>query len=190
MKRIRNAPLSPLKSGNPDFDAIINKSTAYFPEDRYSSMDEFAADLRRFLNHEPVRAANPSLLRRFTLWIRRKPAVACLTFAAVFCAAAFVAALTVGYIRTSAALKLAEENAQVADSTLSQVFRRIAEQPPTKKECGAAFNSASLLPHDRRPARASAGTFARGQRHHRRMLHANRELFPCDRSVCGKCGSA
>lgn len=146
MKRIRNAPLSPLKSGNPDFDAIINKSTAYFPEDRYSSMDEFAADLRRFLNHEPVRAANPSLLRRFTLWIRRKPAVACLTFAAVFCAAAFVVALTVGYIRTSAALKLAEENAQVADSTLSQVFRRIAEQPPTKKN---AELLSTLLPYYR-----------------------------------------
>lgn len=81
------------------------------------AMDDLAADLQHFLNHEPVCAAAPSPARRFRLWIKRKPAVATLGFAAAFCAAAFVAALAAGYLRTTAALNQAERNAAVADAT-------------------------------------------------------------------------
>ena len=104
------------------------------PEDqRYSDMDEVAADLRRFLNREPVKACRSTLRHRFALWCHRKPAVAALTFASAGCAAALAISLAAGFIQTRAALKLAERNAQAADAALSRIFARISEQPPSRK---------------------------------------------------------
>ena len=131
--RICTEPVPPLICREPELAAIINKSICFHPELRYSNMEELASDLKRFLNHEPVRAANSSLRHRFVLWCRRKPAIAALTFAALFCAAAFIVSLTIGFIRTRTAFRLAQQNAAAADSTLSQVFSRISEQPPSQK---------------------------------------------------------
>ncbi len=144
--RICGKPVPPLKCGEPDLSAIINKSISYHPEDRYRNMDELAEDLQHFLNHEPVNAAVPSPARRFVLWAKRKPAVTALTAATAVCTAALAAALVIGYCRTAAALKLAERNAAVADATLSQVFARIAEQPPSQKNTQLL---SALLPYYR-----------------------------------------
>ena len=133
VKRISSAPVEPLVCREPEFSAIVNKCLAFDPAERYANMDEVAADLRRFLNREPVRAFASSPWHRFTLWCRRKPAVAALTFAAALCAAAFAVSLTVGYFRTRAALRLAEANAAAADAAISRIFARISEQPPSRK---------------------------------------------------------
>ena len=132
-ERIGSVPLPPLVCKEPDFAAIINKCIRFDPAERYSDMNEVAEDLRRFLQHEPVRAASASLPRRFSLWCRRKPAVAALSFASIFCATAFVVSLSVGYIRTKAALWQAEQNAATADASLTRIFTRISEQPPSTK---------------------------------------------------------
>ena len=142
--RICREPLPPLVCAEPELAAVINKCISYDPEDRYPGMDEVADDLRRFLQHEPVKAAGSSPLHRFVLWCRRKPAVAALTFAAVLCAAAFVVSLGVGYVRTREALKLAERNAAAADSAISQIFARISEQPPSQKNTALLT---ALLPY-------------------------------------------
>ncbi|MBO4303830.1 MAG: protein kinase, partial [Lentisphaeria bacterium] len=131
--KICSGDVEPLSCGEAEFAAILNKCIRFRPEDRYKGMEEVAADLRRFLNHEPVRAFSSSVRHRFVLWCRRKPAVAALTFAALFCAGAFVFSLALGYVRTKRALRLAEENALVADSALSRIFRRVSEQPPSRK---------------------------------------------------------
>jgi len=133
VKRICAGPAEPLVCGEPEFAAIVNRCLEFAPQDRYADMDEVAADLRRFLNREPVRAFASSPWHRFKLWCRRKPAVAALTFAAAVCAAAFAVSLAVGYVRTKAALHLAEQNAQAADAAISRIFARISEQPPSKK---------------------------------------------------------
>ena len=132
-RRICSAPVEPLSCPEPEFAAIINKCLSFDPQDRYASMDDVVSDLQHFLNREPVRAFASSPWHRFILWCRRKPAVAAMTFASAACAAAFVAALIAGYIRTKAALKLAEQNAAVADSAISKIFTRISEQPPSRK---------------------------------------------------------
>lgn len=51
---------------------------------------------------------------------------------------------------TASALKLAENNAAVADAALSQVFTRIAEQPPSQKNTQLL---SALLPYYRMIAR-------------------------------------
>jgi serine/threonine protein kinase len=132
-KRICSAPVDPLSCDEPEFAAIIDKCLSFDPRNRYAGMDDAAEDLQRFLNREPVRAFASSPWHRFKLWCRRKPAVAAMTFAAVGCAAAFVISLIVGYLQTRAALRLAERNAQVADSAISKIFRRISEQTASKK---------------------------------------------------------
>jgi len=127
--RICSAPIPPLVCREPELAAIINKCISFDPENRYRDMEETAAELRRFLNHEPVKAAGVNPWRRFVLWCRRKPAVAVLTFAFGFFAAAFAVSLIIGYIRTCAALRLAEQNAMTADAVISRIFARVSEQP-------------------------------------------------------------
>lgn len=130
-ERICREPVPPLPRADPDFAAILGKSLSFNPADRYENMEAFAEDLQRFLNHEPVSARPVSAFRRLVLWMKRKPALAALSFASVFFALALLAALIIGYWRTASALKRAEQNAAVADMTLSGIFSYVENQPPS-----------------------------------------------------------
>lgn len=129
--RICKEPLPVLECTDFDFSAIINKCIRFNPEDRYSSMEDVAVELQRFLNHEAVAAAKPSVFHRFHLWAKRKPSAAALSLLGVILFLAFIFALSIGFIRTNAALKLAEKNAATADATLSDIFSHIERQTPT-----------------------------------------------------------
>ena len=78
----------------PELAAICLKALDRNPEDRYQSMGELAADLRRFRDHEPIRARTPILPRGTGTWLRRNAVV--------------VAALAVGLILAVTALVLLE----------------------------------------------------------------------------------
>ena len=64
-KLICSTPVPPLVCKEPEFAAIVNKCLRFDPADRYADMDAVAADLRRFLNREPVRAYSSSPWHRF-----------------------------------------------------------------------------------------------------------------------------
>jgi len=53
--------------------AIVDKACAFEPEDRYSSVDGLAADLRRYQGHWPVEAHQPSRFSRAWKFLRRNP---------------------------------------------------------------------------------------------------------------------
>ncbi len=55
--------------------AICLHALEKHPERRYPSMAEFAIDLRRFLDDEPIVARPPGSLRRGWKWLRRHPVV-------------------------------------------------------------------------------------------------------------------
>ena len=129
--RICAAPLPPLKCTEPDLAAIINRCISFDPAARYPGMAEVAKDLDHFLRHEPVSAARTSAFRRFRLWSKRKPAVAALSLLALTAVMAFAVAVTVGYIRTNSALKLAERNATAANAALADIFAHIEHRTPT-----------------------------------------------------------
>lgn len=133
-RRICSSPVPPLSCAEPDLAAIVNKSVSYDARDRYPSMFDFAEDLRRFLDHEPVQAAPSPAGRRLVLWIRRKPAVAALTGVAALLAVCAVSALGVGYLRTAEALQKAERNATLAGAALSGVFRSVESQAPSRRD--------------------------------------------------------
>ncbi len=66
--------------------AIVNKATAFAVTDRYASVDELAADVRRYLSGEPVRALPEGLFGTTVRWIgrhRRATLIALLTLIAL-----------------------------------------------------------------------------------------------------------
>ena len=133
-RRICTTPVPALEGVDPDLAAVVAKSVAPKAENRYPDMQAFAEDLQRWLNHECVAAAPPSLGRRLRLWARRKPAMAALAATAAVCAVAAVGAMVVGYARTAAALELAARNAEVADAALGEVFHHVENMLPSKRD--------------------------------------------------------
>lgn len=128
VRHICSDPLPPLKNAG-ELGAIINKSISFHPRDRYASVADMAADLRRYLSGEPVVARPVSRLRRYLMWVRRKPAVAAWSHAAVILMLMLFAAMITGYVRVRASLRseseqrrLAERNAQIADASLQRIF--------------------------------------------------------------------
>jgi serine/threonine protein kinase/WD40 repeat protein len=77
-----------------DLEAICLKALKREPAARYQTAGELAADLRRWLGHEPVTARRTHVLRRVMLWARRNRgwAAAITAFALLVVACALVAA--------------------------------------------------------------------------------------------------
>ena len=144
IKAISHTPLPQLKCKDSDLAAIINKSISFNPENRYATMNDFADDLQRYLNMEPVKAQSHNLIKRLKLWIKRKPAIAILTFIIVSLASAFAITGIRSYYKTTAALSRAEKYLILADSTISDIFKHISKRPPNEENTD--FLSA-LLPY-------------------------------------------
>ena len=134
-------------SPSSDFATICAKAAAQDPSDRYKSVEAMIADLRRFLAHEPVVANPPSPLRRFRLFARRNPLAAFGTVAAAICLAAFVAALAVGYIKTSQALEATHQEAARAAQSLAATMTNFdrGERDPRDTELRRAQEAAEAL---------------------------------------------
>ena len=60
---------------SPELETIVLKSLSKSPADRYATASEFAADIQRFLDHQPIRAKRPSLFDRTCKWSRRHPSL-------------------------------------------------------------------------------------------------------------------
>ena len=160
--------------GNVDFAAICDKATAQDPSRRYESMDTMLDDLRRFLAHKPVAANPPSFFRRFRLFARRNPLAASGIVAASILLAAFVAALAVGYIRTSRALaatqREAAESARSLATALAVVNRD--ETDPRDAELKRALEIAETLATrfpDDETIKASVETLKKAREAHSRL---------------------
>ncbi len=88
-ERNRPAP-KPLRHWNRhishDFQTIVLKCIAEFPQERYGSAKELADDLERFLEGRPILASPPSLASRVGKWAKRRRGVVYTTAAVLFVA--------------------------------------------------------------------------------------------------------
>ena len=121
-----------LSGSQADLYAIVNRAVAPRPGDRYADMKSLAADLEYYLRGEPVseRTRPCSASRRLWLWARRKPAAA---VAFCLCGLSLTLVPAVGWLRTRAALRQAQHNAEVAQDALNRIFSHVAAQSPTEE---------------------------------------------------------
>ncbi len=95
-----------------ELETIVIKATAKLPAERYTTAQEMADDLQRFLDDKPVLAKRPSLLDKTTKWARRhRPLVASAAVLLVIVTAGSVA-FSVRLAQEEAKTKKAYENEQ------------------------------------------------------------------------------
>jgi serine/threonine protein kinase len=79
MQRIAFEEIVPPRQHEPsiplDLETVLLKALAHEPASRYASAQEFADDLRRWLDSKPVRAKRPGVADRLGKWTRRNRAV-------------------------------------------------------------------------------------------------------------------
>jgi tetratricopeptide (TPR) repeat protein len=97
-----------------DLETILLKTLSKEPEQRYATAQDLADDLRRFLEHRPIYAQRPNVLKRAAKWARRNPQLSAGLSLGLF------ALVTVGLLTDRA--NRAEEQSQVARRQ-SDLFR-------------------------------------------------------------------
>jgi WD40 repeat protein/tRNA A-37 threonylcarbamoyl transferase component Bud32 len=118
------APSAPSKS-NPraprDLEVICLKCLEKDPRRRYSSADELASDLKRWLASEPIAARPVGNAARFWMWCRRRPVVAGLSAAVVVAVLAGLIGTSLGLVAALQARKKEREQTELAEQRLYDV---------------------------------------------------------------------
>jgi WD40 repeat protein len=107
-----------------DLETICLKAMAKAPARRYATAREMADDLRRFLNGEPIQARRVGQVERLWRWCHRNPALATLIATAALLVLAVAVVATAGYVETSAALTVAQQERQAADRQREDALRQ------------------------------------------------------------------
>jgi serine/threonine protein kinase/tetratricopeptide (TPR) repeat protein len=109
----------------PELDVIVLKSLAKEPAERYSSAQELADDLQRFLDHQPIHAQRPTIAQRGRKWVRRHQQLATAFFGFLVVMTLLLAASTVIIARQraqkDAALVAASDNLQLAKNAIHRL---------------------------------------------------------------------
>ena len=106
-----------------ELETIVLKALEKNPADRYATAKALADDLRRFLDHIPIRARRPTLLQRLTKWSRRHQVV--VRAAAVFLLVA-VAGLAAASVLIWQAKDRAVEQEEKAKAAAAEAQRQRA----------------------------------------------------------------
>ncbi|MBX3462865.1 MAG: protein kinase [Planctomycetes bacterium] len=99
-----------------DLDWILRKAMAKDVRDRYASVAEFAADLRAFLAHQPVRAGPPSAVYVLRKFVRRHRV-------AVVAGLLVLGSLLLGLVASATLYRRAEAHARRAQEHLADFWR-------------------------------------------------------------------
>ncbi|MDG2224528.1 MAG: protein kinase [Rubripirellula sp.] len=110
-----------------ELDAIVFKAMEKEPSARYQSAEEFAKDLRCFLNNLPISARHPTFTSKVHKWSRRHPSVlpSVLLMLLLIATVSFIGAAFISreQLRTKNALEVAKEN-----FSSSEANRFVAEE--------------------------------------------------------------
>jgi WD40 repeat protein/serine/threonine protein kinase len=110
-----------------DLETIVMKAIEKDPRRRYSSAEELASDLRRFLADEPIQARRIGPLERLGRWGRRNPLVAGLS-------AAIVVVAAMGFVGVLGQWQVALANERKADEKAVQAQEKEQEANQQRNE--------------------------------------------------------
>lgn len=128
-----------------DLETICHKCLQKEPSARYESAVQLAEELKRYLGGEPILARPIGPVARFARWCRRNPVVAGLGASAVAFLVLALLATTIGYVKTSAALAVAEIEKQRSDESFRQA-REAVDELFTRVSEEALLNQPGLQP--------------------------------------------
>jgi hypothetical protein len=100
-----------------DLETIVLKAMAKSVEERYATAQEMADDMRRFLEHKPIRARRPTLLERTAKLARRHKAAA-------VTAVVLLLLLAVGFAVSTALVWREQRRTQAANEELTAANAR------------------------------------------------------------------
>ncbi len=114
-----------------DLETICGKAMAKEPGYRYQQASDFAADLRRWLNHESIHAKPAGPTSKAWRWARRNPKTA----ASIVCTASL--AIAVFMISLVASIALVQRNANARRQSKHGPHSSSSKRPGPKLEQGA-----------------------------------------------------
>jgi serine/threonine protein kinase/tetratricopeptide (TPR) repeat protein len=114
-----------------DLDTIVAKALKKSPHERYRSVTALADDLRRYLDHEPIRARPDAMAYRAAKFVRRNRVPTAL-------AALTGIALLIGMAATISQARRAAAQAARADSMRAFMFEAFAQAEPGAPRAGPA----------------------------------------------------
>jgi non-specific serine/threonine protein kinase/serine/threonine-protein kinase len=129
-----------------ELDWIVAHALEKQPDRRYASVSEFAADLQRYLDDEPVLASPPSRVYRIQKFVRRHKL-------AVASALALLVALALGIVGTSLALVRAVRAEKLASS---EATRANQEADTARRAQALASSEAERANQEAHTARRTA----------------------------------
>ena len=110
-----------------DLETITLKAMNKEPQNRYQTALEFSEDLRRWLNHEPIKARPISRLGRLKKWCRRRPLVASLSFTIATLTMLAVVLSIVWAVRENVLRRIANDNFKDAQANHRESTRRLTK---------------------------------------------------------------
>jgi serine/threonine protein kinase len=120
-----------------DLDWIVARAMERDRARRYQSVSEFAADIRRYLAHEPVVAGPPDLGYRIGKFVRRHRAGAAAAVVALLVTAGFIASLILSNARTQRALQEADVERERSNEVSSFLLNLFRVSKPSTAEANA-----------------------------------------------------
>ena len=124
-----------------ELETILRKAMAKSPDERYETAQGLADDLRRFLEHKPIHAKRPGLVKRTQKWVRRHGTLVWSGVAALVVVAAGLTVSTIlvaqAYRAESAQRREVEQTLRLTLAALDEVYLREAGNPlPPDPETG------------------------------------------------------
>src|SRR5262249_38480032 len=144
LRRIEIEEPRPPRRLNPalpvDLETAVLKAMAKEPEARYATAQEFADDLRRFLEDRPIRARKPSLAQRTVRWAgRHKSRVASAAAILVVAVVALAVSTVLVSLERREAVRQRDAARRAVDEMYTEVAERWLEQEPEMEEVQREF---------------------------------------------------
>jgi eukaryotic-like serine/threonine-protein kinase len=120
-----NRQMEPLKLGRfikGELDWIVMKALAKERDRRYDSATNFAQDLERFLNQEPVQAGPPTMRYKLRKFVRRNRAQVIAASVLLLTLVGGVVGTTIGYLRAEKAREEEATQRQIADGKTTEAL--------------------------------------------------------------------